>query len=74
MINWICGAICGSGATLLLYSIMVGKRIEEEQDKAWRCIFECKEYRHEIRTLKHQIHVLENKLKSSDYSDFYEDK
>lgn len=30
MINWICGAICGSGATLLLYSLMVGKRIQEE--------------------------------------------
>lgn len=33
MINWICGAICGSGATLLLYSLMVGKRIQEEQEK-----------------------------------------
>ena len=34
MINWFCGVICGSGTTLLLYSILVGKRIQEEQDKA----------------------------------------
>ena len=74
MINWICGAICGSGATLLLYSIFVGKRIQEEQDKANKCIFKYKEYRRKIRTLEYQKHELEKKLKSSDYSDFDEVK
>ena len=74
MIDWICGAICGSVATLLLYSILVEKRIQEKQDEVWRYIFECKEYRHEIRTLKRQKQELEKKLESSDYSDFYEVK
>ena len=74
MINWICGALCGSATSLFLYSIMVGKRIQEEQDKVWRCIFECKEYRHEIRTLKHQKHNLEKKLESIDYTGFEEMK
>ena len=71
MINWICGAICGSGATLLLYSILVGKRIQEEQDKATKCIFKYNEYRRKIRTLEYQKHELGKKLESSDYtSDF----
>ena len=74
MINWICGAICGSSATLLLYSIMVGKRIQEEQDKATKCIYKYKEYRRNIRTLEYQKRELEKKLKSSDYSDFHEVK
>lgn len=74
MINLICGAICGSGATLLLYSLMVGKRIQEEQDKACKCIFKYEEYRRKIRTLEYQKNELEKKLKSSDYSDFYETK
>lgn len=74
MINWICGAICGSSATFLLYSILVGKRIQEEQDKACKCIFKYKEYRRKIRTLEYQKHELEKKLKSNDYSDFYEVK
>lgn len=74
MINWICGAICGSGATLLLYSLMVGKRIQEEQDKANKCIFKYEEYRRKIRVLEYQKRELERKLKSSDYSDFYEVK
>ncbi len=43
MVNWICGAICGSAITLLLYSILVGKRIQEERDKATKCIFKYKE-------------------------------
>ena len=67
MINWICGAICGSGATLLLYSLMVGKRIQEEQDKATKCIFKYEEYRRKIRTLEYQKHELEKKLESIDY-------
>lgn len=74
MINWICGAICGSSATFLLYSILVGKRIQEEQDKACKCIFKYNEYRRKIRTLEYQKHELEKKLKSNDYSDFYEVK
>ena len=74
MINWICGAICGSGATLLLYSLLVGKRIQEEQDKICKCLFEYEEYRRKIRTLEYQKRELEEKLKSSDYSDFYEVK
>ena len=74
MINWICGVICGSGTTLLLYSLFVGKRIQEEKDKATNCIFKYEEYRRRIRTLEYQKHELEKKLKSSDYSDFYEVK
>lgn len=71
MINWICGAICGSGATLLLYSILVGKRIQEEQDKATKCIFKYNEYRRKIRTLEYQKHELEKKLESSNYTSDY---
>lgn len=71
MINWICGAICGSGATLLLYSLMVGKRIQEEQDKACKCIYKYEEYRRKIRTLEYQKHELEKKLESSNYTSDY---
>ena len=74
MINWICGFIFGSFATLLLYSLMVGKRIQEEQDRANKCISKYNEYRIKIRTLEYQKRELEEKLKSSDYSDFYEVK
>ena len=77
MINWICGVICGSGATLLLYSIMVGKRIQEEQDKANKCIFKYEEYRRKIRTLEFQKNELEKRIeaiKNFDYSDFDEVK
>ena len=74
MINFICGFICGSVATLLLYSLMVGKRIQEEQDRANKCISKYNEYRIKIRTLEYQKRELEEKLKSSDYSDFYEVK
>lgn len=62
MINWICGAICGSGVTLLLYSLMVGKRIQEEQDKACKCIFKYEEYRRKIRTLEYQNKELEKRI------------
>ena len=74
MIYWICGFICGSVSTLLLYSLMVGKRIQEEQDRANKCISKYNEYRIKIRTLEYQKRELEEKLKSSDYSDFYEVK
>ncbi len=40
MIYWICGFICGSVSTLLLYSLFVGKRIQEEQDKAFKVLDE----------------------------------
>lgn len=81
MINWICGAICGSGATLLIYSLMVGKRIQEEQDKATKCIFKYEEYRRRIRTLAnenkslvYQVRELEKKIESIDYTGFEEMK
>ena len=74
MIYWFCGFIFGSFATLLLYSLFVGKRIQEEQDRANECISKYNEYRIKIRTLEYQKHELEEKLKSSDYSDFYEVK
>lgn len=64
MINWICGAICGSGATLLLYSILVGKRIQEEQDKATKCIFKYEEYRRKIRTLEYRNNILSKRIES----------
>lgn len=68
MVYWFCGAICGSAATLLLYSILVGKRIQEEQDKACKCIYKYEEYRRKIRTLEYQKHELEKKLESSNYT------
>ena len=74
MINFICGFIFGSFATLLLYSLMVGKRIQEEQDRANKCISKYNEYRIKIRTLEYQKRELEEKLKSNDYSDFDEVK
>ena len=74
MIYWICGFICGSVSTLLLYSLFVGKRIQEEQDKATKCISKYNEYRIRIRTLEYQKRELEEKLKSSDYTDFDEVK
>ena len=74
MIYWFCGFIFGSFAALLLYSLMVGKRIQEEQDRANKCISKYNEYRIKIRTLEYQKRELEEKLKSSDYSDFYEVK
>lgn len=62
MIYWICGFICGSFATLLLYSIMVGKRIQEEQDKATKCISKYNEYRRKIRILEIQNKELEKQI------------
>lgn len=71
MINWFCGFLCGSGTTLLLYSLFVGKRIQEEQDKACKCIYKYEEYRRKIRTLEYQKRELEKKLESSKYSGDY---
>lgn len=78
MVYWFCGVICGSGATLILYSLFVGKRIQEEQDKATKCIFKYEEYRRRIRTLAnenkslvYQVRELEKKLESSKYSGDY---
>lgn len=71
MVYWFCGFLCGSGTTLLLYSLMVGKRIQEEQDKATKCIFKYEEYRRKIRTLEYQKRELEKKLESSKYSGDY---
>lgn len=71
MINWICGFMWGSAATLLLYSLFVGKRIQEEQDKACKCIYKYEEYRRRIRTLEYQKHELEKKLELSNYTGDY---
>ena len=62
MIYWICGFIWGSVSTLLLYSLFVGKRIQEEQDKANKCIFKYNEYRRKIRTLEIQNKELEKQI------------
>lgn len=64
MIEFICGVIVDSGMTLILYSILVGKRIQEEQDKATKCIFKYEEYRRKIRTLENENKRLEYDLKS----------
>ena len=78
MINWFCGVICGSGTTLLLYSKKKKKRIQEEQDKACKCIYKYEEYRRRVRTLAnenkslvYQVRELEKKLESSKYSGDY---
>ena len=64
MINWICGFMWGSGATLLLYSLLVGKKIQEEQDKATKCIFKYEEYRRKIRTLEYRNNILRKRIES----------
>lgn len=73
MINWFCGFLWGSAATLLLYSLYVGKRIQEEQEKACKCIYKYEEYRRKIRTLEYQKHELEKKLELSNYTGDYTD-
>lgn len=62
MIYWICGFLWGSLSTLLLYSLFVGKRIQEEQDKANKCIFKYNEYRRKIRILEIQNKELEKQI------------
>lgn len=74
MIKFICGFIWGSCTMLILYSLMAGKRIQEEQDKATKCIFKYEGYRQRIRTLEYQKHELEKKLESIDYTGFEEVK
>lgn len=71
MINWFCGFLWGSAATLLLYSLYVGKRIQKEQDKACKCIYKYEEYRRKIRTLEYQKKELEKKLELSNYTGDY---
>ncbi|WP_337409412.1 hypothetical protein [Holdemanella sp.] len=73
MVNWFCGFMWGSATTLLLYSLFVGKRIQEEQDKACKCIYKYEEYRRKIRTLEYQKHELEKKLELSNYTGDYTD-
>ena len=51
---FICGMIAGGGITLIVYSILVAKRIQEEQDKATKCIFKYEKYRRRIRTLEYK--------------------
>lgn len=70
MAYFICGMIAGGGITLVLYSIVVSHRIQEEQDKATKCIFKYEEYKRRIRTLEYQKHELEKKLESIDYTGF----
>lgn len=78
MVNWFCGFLWGSAATLLLYSLYVGKRIQKEQDKATKCIYKYEEYRRKIRTLAnenkslvYQVRELEKKLELSNYTGDY---
>lgn len=63
---FICGMFAGGGITLVLYSILVAKRVQEEQDKATKCIFKYEEYRRRIRTLEYQKHELEKKLEEKE--------
>lgn len=66
MAYFICGMIAGGGITLIVYSILVAKRVQEEQDKATKCIFKYEEYRRRIRTLKYQKRELEKKLEEKE--------
>lgn len=71
MVYWFCGFLWGSAATLLLYSLYVGKRIQKEQDKACKCIYKYEEYRRKIRTLEYQKKELEKKFELSNYTGDY---
>lgn len=62
MAYFICGMIAGGGITLVLYSIVVSHRVQEEQDKATKCIFKYEEYRRRIRTLEYQNKELEKRI------------
>ena len=61
-VDIIVGATIGSAITLLMTSILVGKRIQEEQDKACKCIFKYEEYRRRIRTLEYRNKELEKRI------------
>mgnify|MGYP000180658546 FL=1 len=63
---FICGMFAGGGITLILYSILVAKRVQKEQDKATKCIFKYEEYRRRIRTLEYQKRELEKKLEGKE--------
>lgn len=63
---FICGMIAGGGITLIIYSILVAKRIQEEQDKATKCIFKYEKYRRRIRTLEYQKRELEKKIEEKE--------
>lgn len=63
---FICGMCAGGGITLIVYSILVAKRVQEEQDKATKCIFKYEEYRRRIRTLEYQKRELEKKLEEKE--------
>lgn len=62
MAYFICGMFAGGVITLIVYSILVAKRVQEEQDKATKCIFKYEEYRRRIRTLKYQKKELEQRI------------
>lgn len=64
---FICGMIAGGVITLIVYSILVAKRVQEEQDKATKCIFKYEEYRRRIRTLEYQKMELEKKLEVNEH-------
>lgn len=67
MAYFICGMIAGGGITLIVYSILVAKRVQEEQNKATKCIFKYEEYRRRIRTLEYQKRELEKKLEGNEH-------
>lgn len=64
---FVCGMFAGGGITLIVYSILVAKRVQEEQDKATKCIFKYEEYRRRIRTLEYQKRELEKKLEVNEH-------
>lgn len=59
---FVCGMFAGGGITLIIYSILIAKRVQEEQDKATKCIFKYEEYRRRIRTLEYQNKELEQRI------------
>lgn len=68
MAYFICGMFAGGGITLIVYSVLVAKRVQEEQDKATKCIFKYEEYRRRrIRTLEYQKRELEKKLEEQEH-------
>ena len=67
MAYFICGMFAGGGITLIVYSILIAKTVQEEQDKATKCIFKYEEYRRRIRTLEYQKRELEKKLEVNEH-------
>lgn len=70
---------CGEVLQHFFYiAYLLEKRIQEEQDKACKCIYKYEEYRRKIRTLAnenkslvYQVRELEKKLESSNYTSDY---